>query len=630
MQTVVFLILFPLAAAFLLLAVPRGRIRTIVVSVSAALIALAAIVLTAQVLGREAQFFEAGGHVTDVLIFAAEAALGLIITVISFRRRQYLAAALMLASLIMTVVYEVKLAGEARVTYNLFVDNLSVVMALIIGVIGSLIAFFALGYMEAYHRHHPDVPDRSNFFFFIVFAFLGAMNGLVFANNLLWLFFFWEVTTFCSFFLIGYGRDAVATRNAFLALKFNLIGGLAFSAAICLLTLNAHTVALSELPSAAAGAVLLPVALLAFAGLTKSAQMPFSAWLLGAMVAPTPVSALLHSSTMVKAGVYLVIRLSPVFTFVDGGKTVGLFVALVGAVTFLLASCMAVSQGDAKRVLAYSTIANLGLIILCAGLGGPKLTWAAIMLVIFHAIAKSLLFLAVGTVEHAAGSRQIESMDGLVGYLPRVAAAMIVGIAGMFLAPFGMLISKWATLEGLVDANPILTIFVAFGSAVTLMFWVKWLGKILIIKSAPENIETHVPGTQSVTLGVLSLMTALVCVLFPLVSKYFLEPFILATYSSGYWQNAQNIAILLIMMAVVLILSLPLVFPGQKERSFRPQYLGGANLAAKEKFHGAMGQDIQVTLKSMYLQNIFGESRLFPLGVVSSLILIIIMLGVVV
>ncbi|MDR1322690.1 MAG: NADH-quinone oxidoreductase subunit L [Gracilibacteraceae bacterium] len=626
-----FLILFPAAVAFLLLATPKGRARQTVVSVSAAVIAAASIILAALVLSRGAPvYFAVGGHAADLLIFAAEVALGVIVTVISIRRKQYLAMALMLAGLIMTVVYEVWLANTVHAESNLFADNLSVVMTLIIGVIGSLIAFFALGYMEEYHHHHEDVPDRSNFFFFIVFAFLGAMNGLIFANNLVWLFFFWEVTTFCSFFLIGYGRDALAVRNSFLALKLNLCGGLAFSAALFFLTLNAHAISLSELHDLPGGAVLLPVALLAFAGLTKSAQMPFSSWLLGAMVAPTPVSALLHSSTMVKAGVYLVIRLSPVFAYVDGGKTVGLFVALVGAVTFLLTSCMAISQNDAKRVLAYSTIANLGLIIVCAGIGNHKLAWAAVMLVIFHAIAKSLLFLSVGTAEHLIGSRQIESMDGLAGYLPRVAAGMVVGIAGMFLAPFGMLISKWATLEGLVDANPILTIFVAFGSAVTLMFWVKWLGKILIVKSAPENVETRVPRTQSLTLAVLSVMTAGVCVLFPLISKYVLEPFIFETYRQIYWQDMNNIATLLIMMATVVVLTVPLVFPGKQERHFRPQYLAGANLAEKEKFHGAMGQDIQISLKSLYLQGIFGESRLFPLGVLSTLILIIIMLGVVV
>ena len=197
--------------------------------------------------------------------------------------------------------------------------------------------------------------------------------------------------------------------------------------------------------------MLLPAALLCFAGITKSAQLPFSSWLLGAMVAPTPVSALLHSSTMVKAGVYLVLRMAPVVT----GTKVGMMVALVGAVTFVVGSLAAITTSEAKRVLAWSTVANLGLIVLCGGIGTYEAVWAGILLIIFHAVAKCLLFLCVGVVEHKLHSRNIEDMSGLVVRMPRVAIMMQIGMAGMFLAPFGMLISKWAVLKAVVDAYPI-------------------------------------------------------------------------------------------------------------------------------------------------------------------------------
>jgi ech hydrogenase subunit A len=629
MNTIFFLILFPIIIGFLLLITPKGGVRNAVVGFATAVIIAASVALAVQFFGRGAQFFAIeAAHEIDLVIFALEVILGLTITVIAARRRQFLALVLMLAGLALTIVFETFFASGVHVEYALFVDELSVIMALIIGVIGSLIGFFALGYMAEYQHHHQDMPDRSPFFFFVVFAFLGAMNGLVFSNSLVWLFFFWEVTTFCSFFLIGYSRDAQAVQNSFLALKLNLIGGLGFSAALFCLASNAHTLELSSLSGTAAGVVLLPVALLAFAGLTKSAQMPFSAWLLGAMVAPTPVSALLHSSTMVKAGVYLVIRLSPVFVFVEGGEKVGLLVALVGAVTFLLTSCMAIAQNDAKRVLAYSTIANLGLIIVCAGIGTYQLAWAAVMLVIFHAIAKSLLFLSVGTVEHVIGNRRIESMEGLVGYLPMVAMVMVVGIAGMFLAPFGMLISKWATLEGLVVASPLLTIFIAFGSAVTLMFWVKWLGKLLVVKSLPPEPPAPVPRSQAFTLGLLSVFTVLVCVAFPIVSRAYLEPFIYSTYAQVFALDWVDTGILLMMMIAMIVMPVGLTLD-DKKLHYREQYLGGANVA-HETFHGAMGLEQKLSLKSLYLEGIFGESKLFPLGVALSLILIIIMLGVVV
>jgi NADH:ubiquinone oxidoreductase subunit 5 (subunit L)/multisubunit Na+/H+ antiporter MnhA subunit len=170
--------------------------------------------------------------------------------------------------------------------------------------------------------------------------------------------------------------------------------------------------------------ILIPAALIGFAGLTKAAQMPFSSWLVGAMVAPTPVSALLHSSTMVKAGVYILVRFAPVFQ----GTVVGYTLAFVGAFTFIIASGIAISQTNAKRVLAYSTIANLGLIVACAGIGTAEAIWAAILLIIFHAISKSLMFLSVGTVEHRIKSREIEDMNGLIVRMPRIAAHLEISM----------------------------------------------------------------------------------------------------------------------------------------------------------------------------------------------------------
>ena len=234
---------------------------------------------------------------------------------------------------------------------------------------------------------------------------------------------------------------------------------------------------------------MLPVTLLAFAGITKAAQMPFHTWLLGAMVAPTPTSALLHSSTMVKAGVFLLVKLSPIFAV---SLVPSVMVVLVGGFTFALCSFMAISQSNAKRVLAYSTIANLGLITACAGVGTPEAVWAAILLIIFHAVAKSLLFLCVGTAEHHIGSRNIEDMDLLFERMPRLARFMMLGIMCMFVAPFGMLIAKWATLVSFVETgNVALIVLLAFGSAATFMFWAKWLGKLSGIAGEPQNVEAH-------------------------------------------------------------------------------------------------------------------------------------------
>ena len=235
-----------------------------------------------------------------------------------------------------------------------------------------------------------------------MFVFIAAMFGLVFSNNLNWLYFFWEITTLCSFLLIGYSGTGEAIKNSFLALNLNLLGSVAFASAIIWLVAQpGGTLELDKLIMTGGIVALIPAVLISFAGLTKSAQMPFSSWLLGAMVAPTPVSALLHSSTMVKAGVYVIIRFAPVLQ----NTTPGYMIALVGGFTFLFASAIAISKSNAKIVLAYSTIANLGLIVACAGIGTYEAIWAAILLIIFHAVSKCLLFLGTGTIEHRIGEQ---------------------------------------------------------------------------------------------------------------------------------------------------------------------------------------------------------------------------------
>ncbi|HEX3026396.1 MAG TPA: proton-conducting transporter membrane subunit, partial [Clostridia bacterium] len=294
----------------------------------------------------------------------------------------------------------IKRPREPELLVNL--DNLSLVMVLIASVIGPLVAIFALGYMERHEAHHKG-KSRQHIFFSVIFLFLTAMNVISISDNFMHLYAFWEITTLCSFLLIGYDKNRKSFLSAKRALWLNSVGGLFFVAGIIFIVNMSGSLSISDLVSggAVSGYLAAGVLLICCAGFVKSAQLPFQPWLLGAMVAPTPVSALLHSSTMVKAGVYIIVRLSPVF----GGHMTGYLVAVVGAFTFMAASALAIGQSNGKRVLAYSTIANLGLIIACAGLGGAEALSAAIFLMIYHAVSKGLMFLCVGTVELGIGSR---------------------------------------------------------------------------------------------------------------------------------------------------------------------------------------------------------------------------------
>ncbi|MFZ4396504.1 MAG: NADH-quinone oxidoreductase subunit L [Kiritimatiellia bacterium] len=543
-----------------------------------------------------------------------EVAISLYLVWVGIRSRQWLIPLLVLAQAGLLLPLELSSGHGAVTTHDLFCDKFSIIMALIIGLVGGLICIYALDYMREFHeRHHPELPDHRCRFFAILFLFLGAMFGVVFANNLLWLYFFWEITTLCSFWLIGYKGTEESLRNARRALVMNLAGGLAFAGAIYWQLRSGQPAELDGLLSSGASLALAPAVLLAFAGITKSAQLPFSSWLLGAMVAPTPVSALLHSSTMVNAGVYLVLRMSPVLH----GTLAGTLVASVGGLTFLLTSLAAITTSDAKKVLAYSTIANLGLIVLCGGIGTPEAVWAGILLIVFHAIAKGLLFLCVGVVEHKLHSRDISDMSGLILKMPRISIMLQIGMAGMFLAPFGMLISKWAVLKAVVDTLPLLTFFIVFGSAATLFFWIKWMGTLLEVVAPHENVERNIGAGKWIALTTLAVLTFGTCMLFPLLSNALIVPFVTAQYHLAEFSAMKqgNIVIMIIMLALVSLFPLSFLNYGKHVKVVDP-YLGGANTAQGNQFTGSAGAVHGMSMQGYHLSALFSEAKLMQAGVV--------------
>lgn len=330
------------------------------------------------------------------------------------------------------------------------------------------------------------------------------------------------------------------------------------------------------------------------------------------MVAPTPVSALLHSSTMVKAGVYIIVRLAPVFQ----STFTGYMIALVGGLTFLLASGIAVSQSNAKKVLAYSTIANLGLIVACAGIGTYEAIWAAILLIVFHAISKSLLFLSVGTVEHRIKSREIDDMNGLIVRMPKIASMMVIGIAGMFLLPFGMLISKWAAIRAFIDApyGFLFVIILAFGSAITLFFWAKWMGKIIAVTSDSNNIEGEVDRSEWAALTSLAGLSIVTTLVFPVLSTKLLEPFLLANYGHVAQLSQDNIIIMILMLVLLVLMPLSILLPHRKHRHLAP-YMGGRTTTHDMRFSGSLGIQKKTVLSNYYLHDWFGETKLRTAGI---------------
>ena len=495
------------------------------------------------------------------------------------------------------------------------IDTLSVLMFLVVGLVGGLICIYSNGYMRDYHHHHTDVEKRPWFFQSLLFLFLAAMFGLISSDSLSWMFFFWEITSTVSFLLIGYTRSEEAVNNSFRALWMNLLGGFGFTVAILYSAFVYGIGNLSELVhmGEAHPGIVIPVVCLSFAAFTKSAQMPFSRWLLGAMVAPTPSSALLHSATMVKAGVYLLIRISPLMA----DNLAGIMVTTVGGFTFFAASLLAISQSDGKKVLAYSTISNLGLITACSGVGQPAATWAAIMLLLFHAVSKSLMFLCVGAVENATGSRDIEDMHGLIVKMPKMAFVMTVAICGMFLAPFGMLVAKWAALKAYIDSNNVLlVIFLVFGSATTMFYWGKWLGKLFAVLHQSETLRDIIHRSEWHVMYVLTGLIIVLCTTFPFIGQVFVQPMLSLEYGVKVGQiistdDVRVMFMMLIMIALMPILAIFLIW--NRKEKMTMSYMSGANAGDDRHFVDAYGGVRPSYLSNWYMDDYFGEKRiLFP------------------
>ena len=607
-----FLIIFPMCIGALLYCIHVQKIRKGIAYIATPAIMAATIDLVVT-------YFRNGGSPVDLyvdvpvashFITAGEIVLMIYVTIKCILAKKYWISVLSIVPTVMIVNMEAHLGelGGAHIR----LDHLSLLMCLIVAFVGGLITIYAMGYMDGYHQHHTEVPERRHFFFMVVYVFIGAMFGFVLSSDLVWIDFFWETTSVCSFMLIGYTKTDEAVTNSFRALWMNLLGGTAlafgivyFETATGLSTLQGLVTASQQ--GGRAGAV--AVMLMAFAALTKAAQLPFSTWLIGAMGAPTPSSALLHSATMVKAGIYILFRLAPAMA----GTTTGYFIAGIGGFTFFMTSIIAIGQVDAKKVLAYSTISNLGLMVACAGIGRPETIWAGVFLMMFHAISKSLMFQDVGATENCLHSRNLEDMHRLLYRLPKLAVFMFIGIAGMYLAPFGMLISKWSALRASVDSKNVMVIlFIVFGSATTSFYWSKWLGKILSRTMHNDQVKDITKNNEMFSLTVHAVAMVALCALFPLVSATYVHPLLNETFGVYKDVLSSNILNMLVVLILVVFLVPFMAYASSKRlhTNMKLSYMNGINLGNDNTFTDSFGEPKKLHMANDYFTEKIGRHAL--------------------
>ena len=391
------------------------------------------------------------------------------------------------------VTHSVQWIPRLGLDFSLRLDSLSMSFGLLITGIGALVFLFAISYMKSY--------EGKGRFSIYLFLFSGAMLGLVFAENLILLFIFWELTTVLSFMLISFFHEKDASRRAaFQSLFLTGFGGLSLLAGIILLGTAvdsySFTTWIENADAIKESQVYLPGLILVLLGVfTKSAQFPFHFWLPGAMQAPGPVSAYLHSATMVKAGFYLLIRMSPVL----GGTPEWVYiVSMAGVVTMLMGSYLAITQHDIKAILAFTTINALGMLILLVGINTKLSLKAALLFLFVHAFYKAALFMVSGIIEKKTGTREVDKLGGLASKLPLTAVVTVFlafSMAG--LPPMLGFLGKELIYEAKLQLPGVATLVLILGVASNIfmviisllftyrIFWGKYKGEVSASPRAP-------------------------------------------------------------------------------------------------------------------------------------------------
>ncbi|MGH2783890.1 MAG: NADH-quinone oxidoreductase subunit L [Actinomycetota bacterium] len=397
-------------------------------------------------------------------------------------------------------VYDWIVAGNFNVSLDLRIDPLSLVMILVVTGVGALIHLYSVGYMH-------DDPRYARYFAYLnLFAF--SMLALVLANNFLVLYAGWELVGLCSYLLIGFWFErptaASAAKKAFIT---NRVGDLGFAIGIVLIFVTVGSLDYDEVFAQAgslANGTATAIALLLLAGAAgKSAQIPLHVWLPDAMEGPTPVSALIHAATMVTAGVYMVARSHAIF---DASATAGEWVAWIGLATALMAAYIAFVQDDIKRVLAYSTISQLGFMFVGVGVGAYT---AGVFHLVTHAFFKALLFLGAGAVMHAlAGETDMTKMGGLARKIPWTATVMIAGWLAIIGFPFTSgFFSKDQILEGAyVSGNKVIWMLLLVATAGTGFYMSRLIFLTFFGKSRLESHQHphESPPVMGFPLGILA------------------------------------------------------------------------------------------------------------------------------
>ncbi len=383
-------------------------------------------------------------------------------------------------------------------SFGFVADGLAVLMAMISSFLGLIIVIYSYGYVGH--------STNQNEYYLMVVLFLGAMMGITLTTDLIFLYVFWEISAVCCWRLIGYFREKEFVRRANKAFLITGIGALIMLGGFMIIYQQYGTTDLTvlrgkEIPN-------LAVALILFGILSKSATLPVHSWIADAGVAPTPATALLHAAVLVKIGVYAYTRLFVVTFNIDPFWNMAM--PVIAAVSAILSAGAAIAETDIKRIIAYSTVSQIGFIFLGLSVGGEMALAGGLMYILMHAISKAGLFLCAGIVEHSCHTKDIRQLGGLAKSMPWTAASFFLcAFSVMGVPPFGGFFSKYMVVNGTVESgHPWLAIVFLVGAVMTIIYLLR--GFVRVFLGEYKGTLDHIPseGSESMVFSV-ALLAAL-------------------------------------------------------------------------------------------------------------------------
>ena len=602
MEIIVSLAAFPVLVALIMLAVRGDSARRVLVSAAAVIMTGGSIAVTVMYFADGEKTFGSGHHAVVYAAAGVFALLAVVIMLIALRNRKYLTALMALVQAAAIALFAVFRSGDIDVGHDLYIDRFSMMIMILVSMAGGLTALYAVRYMKRYREEKEDEKDRSSVFFFSLFLSVAAVMGLVISNDVIIACVCWALLTLCVYMMAGSGGGEAKT-GALRSLTVNTFGCLLFSLGVLVLgevfsTLEFTTA--MEVGAVYGDLIAMPAFFMAVACMIMALQLPFSGWFTKMRSMPVPASVMIGSVAAVNAGVFIMVKLSPVLGI---GNFAGITVMMVGGITLAASSYMWIRERDAAGWSAHSAVAAAALMTVCAGLGDSAAVWAGIMLMIFNTFARMLIMFSAGCAGTCADSADADPRM-MFAKRRKSAGYTAMGVSLLMMSMLEIVILRWSVVSSAAGTgNVLLMVLLCFGAGAVIVPSIRMLADLSTAGSCAEEEKTDI------CVRITAVLSTAVSIAFPFISVGAVIPYLEGSFGGV----SSMMSLSDIITGLVITVFILLIAGGMFRKDCRRKEYGGA---AEGKGKTAEGERLMDTY--------FDVKKITHLGVALSSVMLVI------